>query len=233
MADFQATVFDAPDERISRMTAVISGALAGRLQPRRILDIGCGTGRQILDLVRILPDAAMVGIDVSAHCIAAAKSIVGLPEYCEFHQADYMAFQGGTFDLVLTDSCLQWILADDCQLAEKLAADVAPGGLLVLSMPERGGFNRVLFTVRKVLAWLRSPLTDAAILGVARLLHPRHDPAMLSQRVDYMYWVPYRLWDQGFIQLLASQGLRVVSDTPMAHASLGQPRHRTVVLLRY
>lgn len=232
MAEFEATVFDAPTERIRQMTAVIRSALTGLPSPRKMLDLGCGTGLQALDLAKELPDTAMVGIDVSANSIAAAKAIGDLSGRCDFRQADYMAFNEGPFDLVVTDSCLQWIEAEDSRLAAKLATDVAPGGLLILTMPERCGFNLALFSVRRILALLRSPLTDAAILWLARRLHPHHDPAMLRQRVDYMYWVPRRLWDHAFARMLADRKFKVVSDEPMTHASLGQPKHRTVVLLR-
>ena len=46
-------------------TALIR-AIAADSQPRRILEIGCGTGSNLLYLHRQFPDAAITGLDLSA-----------------------------------------------------------------------------------------------------------------------------------------------------------------------
>ena len=45
--------------------------------PKRILEIGCGTGRNLIRLARWFPEAAVTGIDVSDVMLRYASQIIG------------------------------------------------------------------------------------------------------------------------------------------------------------
>lgn len=71
-------------------------ALARRLAPRRILDLGCGGGRVGAAIARGLPRTRVVGVDVQ-------RALVGGRPPLPFVQGDMRAlpFRDATFDLVV------------------------------------------------------------------------------------------------------------------------------------
>lgn len=81
--NFFDSVADRWDERVRSDSPEYLEPLAAALDrleasphasPRRILDIGTGTGAAALDLADRYPDAEVVGIDVSAEMVAQAKA---------------------------------------------------------------------------------------------------------------------------------------------------------------
>jgi len=75
----------------------------------RVMDAGCGPGRELQRIARLVPEGEVVGVDLAAGMVASAHRAArakGL-DHCAFYQADVgrlpRAFTGG-FDLVY--SCL-------------------------------------------------------------------------------------------------------------------------------
>ncbi|TMC47912.1 MAG: class I SAM-dependent methyltransferase [Chloroflexi bacterium] len=50
---------------------------SGDRAPRRVVDVGCGTGRLLAQLHERLPDAELVGVDPSAGMVAQARTRLG------------------------------------------------------------------------------------------------------------------------------------------------------------
>jgi release factor glutamine methyltransferase len=74
--------------------------------PRRILDLGTGTGAIILALLAQLPEASGVGVDIAPAALAVARRNAhrhGLAGRAEFLQSDWLAAVTGTFDLVVSN----------------------------------------------------------------------------------------------------------------------------------
>lgn len=225
--------FTAPAERVARVTAVV----LRRVEPEaavRVLDVGCGTGEQLLALAAALSRAGLTGLDISepsirrARAAAAARGVAGR---ISFHAGDYMAFQDGPFDLILADTVLHAIPAPTGDLFAKLSADLAPGALLIYTMPSSCGYNRALAGFRRVLRWLQHPVTDRLILVVARFLHGRAwDSESLRERIPYMYLVPARYDGPGLHALLSDTfALDLVERVPLPHASPAQMKHTLAV----
>lgn len=236
MAEFSDTLFVAPDQRVVRMASLLWSYI-DRRAASRVLDVGCGTGAQILHLASELPNASFVGIDISAANIERARrdaAAGSLSQRVKFEAADYMRFLADPYDVVIADSSIQWIEAEADVVIGKLAADIRPGGLFVLTMPTECLYNDLLLAVRKALRAVRGPLTDKSVLAAARLLHGRrHDDEFLRQRVDYMYWIPYRLWGDDLRALFLGGGLFALErEESLPRDSLGQPKHCAVVLRR-
>ncbi len=233
---FADRTFTVPSERKRHLATVV----ARHLDPARslrVLDLGCGTGGQALSVAQALPHAQVTGIDVSAPSIAAARAAVtGHPasDRVTFETADYMTFTGGRFDVVISETVLHAIPVETAVLFAKLAADLVPGGLLVYTMPTDVPYNRALCVVRRAARVLRSRPFDAVLLAVARALHGRSwDPALLRERIPYMYLVPFR-WDSADLhaQMAERWGLKIVTLEPVPHASPAQLKHRLVVARR-
>lgn len=73
------------------------------LAPKRILDVGCGTGKNLRDLARAFPDAQLHGLDLSSDMLAVAeKNLHPHAGRITFHNRPYDApLEGQAFDLVV------------------------------------------------------------------------------------------------------------------------------------
>lgn len=67
----------------------------------RILDVGCGKAHLLYELHKLLPEAEIVGMDISAYAIKNAKPEIA--KYIVTHSAeDPYPFDDGYFDLVIS-----------------------------------------------------------------------------------------------------------------------------------
>ena len=60
--DFLDKTFTAPQDRCRQTTELLLPYVDAQ-QSLRVLDLGCGTGRQLLDLAKALPNAHLTGIE--------------------------------------------------------------------------------------------------------------------------------------------------------------------------
>lgn len=81
-------------------------AFAGRSAPRRVLDLGVGTGALLLALLHEWPMATGLGIDLSPEAIAVARENAvanGLDQRATFQAGDWGAGVDERFDLVVSN----------------------------------------------------------------------------------------------------------------------------------
>jgi 2-polyprenyl-3-methyl-5-hydroxy-6-metoxy-1,4-benzoquinol methylase len=230
--DFAHHTCTAPAERADRMRdIVVAEAPRG---PIRVLDLGCGTGALSRRIADALPDASVVGIDVSpANVEAARRSDASVGRRVQFEVADYRTFSAPPFDLIVTDGVLHLVPGDTTALVQKLARDVRAGGVLVCAMPYACVYNTVFAGVRRVLSAIRGSWTDRLILQSARVWHGSDmDDAGLRERVEYMYLPPERVMDARVARLFAAAGLRQRREYPATSTSPSQLRHRITVFER-
>ena len=149
-----------------------------RLRPApgdTVLEIGCGTGRNLIKLAQAYPEARLFGLDVSREMLATAAASIaraGLPSRITLAQADATAFDPqrlfgcASFERVMISYALSMIPPWHEALARALDV-VAPGGSLQivdfggcgdLPSPFKAGLRRwlAIFDVT-----LREDLTDA------------------------------------------------------------------------
>lgn len=95
----------AGSDSIGLFTAAQVKARFPKLNPKRILDIGCGTGEQTTALKKEFPDAEVHGIDTAAALLNYAHPWAEQEECAiHFHQMDAqsMPFPDGHFDLIVS-----------------------------------------------------------------------------------------------------------------------------------
>ena len=235
MNQFADKTCSAPPERSQRMCELVVKHVR-RDRAIRLLDVGCGTGSLVFLLARALPNAALTGIDVSGPNISAADAQrasldAATASRVRFELADYLGRHAAPVDAVTSDGVLHLIPGDTRALFAKLAADVLPGGVLVVCMPYDCAYNYAFAMLRRLLRLLRSRALDAVILNIGRLLHGAEmSDDGLRERVPYMYIPPRRLAGRRLRDTIApSVGLRLVTTYAMPSASLSQLKHEVLV----
>jgi len=106
------------------------------------LDAGCGAGLLCEPLTRL--GAAVTGVDAAPENIAAAQAHAeGARLAIRYLAGEVDALGIGAFDLVIAMEVLEHV-ADKRAFVAALAARLAPGGLMVLSTPNRTARSRLL-----------------------------------------------------------------------------------------
>src|SRR5277367_184860 len=117
--------------------------ILARLEPiegDRIVDLGCGTGENLTDLVRRTPGGAGVGLDLSPAMIASANELrasldPALASRVRFATGDLRTFRvRNEYSLVFSNAALQWVVDHRAVLASCFDA-LSPGGRLVFQVP--------------------------------------------------------------------------------------------------
>ncbi len=70
---FHARIYDLSRWTFLKGRKALRATVAESLTPHRILEVGCGTGTNLLHLARLFPVAHLAGIDISADMLAVAK----------------------------------------------------------------------------------------------------------------------------------------------------------------
>ena len=111
------------------------------LAGKRALDVGCGAGLLCEPLVRLA--AEVTGVDAAPELIAAAgdhATAVGLG--IDYRAVGVEALDG-MYDLVTAMEVVEHV-ADPAAFVRSLAARLAPGGLMILSTPNRTALSRLM-----------------------------------------------------------------------------------------
>jgi len=101
-------------------------------KPFNILDIGTGTGTLLRNLRCVYPEASLCGIDLAYNmCLRTAAKLEGDCTVVN-GDAENIPFKGGTFDLVVSTSVLQWVGSISNAIHE-FRRVLKPGGTLCIA----------------------------------------------------------------------------------------------------
>ncbi|WP_328551571.1 class I SAM-dependent methyltransferase [Streptomyces sp. NBC_00358] len=143
----QAEILDLDAEVLAEHTASITAWLPVAIAPRRIVDLGCGTGAGTLALLDRFPDAELTAVDNSAdhlHRLREKTAAAGATDRVRIVQADLDAptWPGlGSPDLVWASASMHH-MADPDRTLRQVHDLLAPGGLF--AVVELAGFPRFL-----------------------------------------------------------------------------------------
>ena len=111
------------------------------LEGKSALDVGCGAGLLAEPLARM--GGQVTAVDAAPELIAVAKAHAAGQRLSIDYRAVGVEELGGTFDLVTAMEVIEHV-ADPAAFAASLAARLAPGGLLILSTPNRTAWSKLL-----------------------------------------------------------------------------------------
>lgn len=127
------------NEHLARyaFAASVAGRLLIRKRPLRLLDAGCGSGYGTAQLACLSPDVNAIGMDNSEEALAWARRHYTAANL-SFARGDCLAldFPPGQFDLVVAFEMIEH-LADGGAFLEQASRVLGPGGLLIISTPNR------------------------------------------------------------------------------------------------
>lgn len=106
--------------------------MGGGSRPRRILDVGCGTGELVGRMRAAFPQAAVVGCDFSPGMLRRATDKQSGADWVR-GDAGRLPFRAGSFDAITTTEAFHWFPDQDLALRE-FHRVLAPGGQLLLAL---------------------------------------------------------------------------------------------------
>jgi 2-polyprenyl-6-hydroxyphenyl methylase/3-demethylubiquinone-9 3-methyltransferase len=111
------------------------------LEGKSALDVGCGAGLLAEPLARL--GARVTAVDAAPELIDAARLHAAGQRLEIDYRATGVESIDGEFDLVTALEVIEHV-ADPQAFVDSLAARLAPGGLLILSTPNRTGWSKLL-----------------------------------------------------------------------------------------
>jgi malonyl-CoA O-methyltransferase len=105
-----------------------------RLQPRRILDLGAGTGMFTSALMKRYRKADVVALDIAKpmlHCVKQRAGWLRKPG-CVCGDSESLPFNDDSFDFIFSNLMLQWCTDLEATFVE-LRRVLSPGGLLMFT----------------------------------------------------------------------------------------------------
>ena len=163
------------------------------VEPRRVIDLGCGTGALTAVLAERWPNARIVGLDASRDMLERVPS-----SHIEWQVGDIASWSPDEpHDVVFSNAVLHW-LDDHESLFPRLSASLAPKGVLAVQMPDNWSepSHRIPAEV----------LDDGDFGEIARSALIRHP---VSAPADYRRWLGSGLtvdmWTTIYHQVLRGQ----------------------------
>lgn len=158
---------------IAQRNGIVLDVLGGLKAPRRVLDIGCGTGDLVFEVAR--RGLGAVGIDFAADMIRLCQEgrAANGAEAARFEHVSVFDFDSGgeTYDLISAQGLIEYISPDELRaLCGKVVSLLAPGGSFVVGSRNRlfNAFSLNAFTaLERDLGVLDGLMREAAAITAA------------------------------------------------------------------
>ncbi len=159
-----------------------------RLQPQRVLDLGCGTGHALTALQRRYPKAQHLALDIAHPMLLQARrrGRWWRRPLCICGDAELLPLAAASIDLIVSNATLQW-----CDLPRALAECrrvLRPGGLLMFTTFGRGTLSELRQAWAQVDGYPHvSPFLDLHDVGDALVQARFADPVIDVERLTLTY----------------------------------------------
>jgi len=131
------------------------------IAPKRIVDLGCGSGALAAQLAERWPRAVVTGLDRDRNALREARATHPDLDWVEADIADWAPAE--PVDLIFSNAALQWVEGHEA-LFPRLLSFLAPGGVLAVQMPRN--FDAPSHVLMRALA------TEPPWAGKIRLRRP-------------------------------------------------------------
>jgi malonyl-CoA O-methyltransferase len=174
-----------------------------KIQPKYILDLGCGTGNFGNKLQQLFPDASIVNFDIAAQMLGIAQDKGAKNLVC----GDMLAlpFADSCFDLIFSNQVLHWTKLPEIVIQEIFRV-MSSEGFLLFSMLGPDSFTEM----RNILASMDNfahinDFYDMHDIGDILLQTKFSDPVMDMEKILVKYSSSYDM-----LKALKNQGVRNV-----------------------
>jgi trans-aconitate 2-methyltransferase len=141
--------------------------------PRRVVDLGCGSGELTATLAERWPDAEVTGVDRSPQMIERANSLSVMPGSLQFELGNIADWQiEPDVDVMVSNAAFQWVPTHR-ELIQEWARVASPGTWLAWQVP--GNFGAPSHVLMRKLA--ESAEWSERLAGVLRHNRPVAEPA--------------------------------------------------------
>jgi len=149
----------------------------GPLTGKSLLDVGCAKGFMLYDLVRLVPDIKVSGIDVSDYAIR--NSLPEVRPFLQVADARDLPFESQSFDVVISINTVHNLGLEDCKQALREISRVSRGKSFVTVDAFSNEEERA-----RMMAW---NLTAKTILSVEDWVSLFDD---VDYEGDYFWFIP-------------------------------------------
>jgi ubiquinone/menaquinone biosynthesis C-methylase UbiE len=207
----------------------IDPALLDIREEHRAVDLGCGTGRHVLELSK--GPGSIIGADISLHDLRAGRYLLEIMRRrgdvrAKVHwmrsAGERLPFRDAAFDRVICTETLEHV-DDDRVLARELERVLKPGGILAVSVPDE--FSEKIF-------WRLSENYRTHVGGHVRIYRRPQIVALMREvglepyavryrhSLETLYWLSHvAFWSDWGKQGPITGAFRRVLDSPRARAS--------------
>jgi SAM-dependent methyltransferase len=159
---------------------------------RRLLEFGCGIGRNIAFLRQAFPDALIMGSDISTYSLAFARK--ENPDVQFIHEDETLPSIGG-FDLILVASVYHHVpITQRQEVTQILFKRLAPGGLLFVF--EHNPYNPVTRHIVNTCPYDR----DAILIKPSEMKRYLQQSGFFIEHSSYCLFVPPRFSRLAFLE---------------------------------
>jgi trans-aconitate 2-methyltransferase len=169
--------------------------------PKRIIDLGCGTGNSTEQVHARWPQAEITGLDSSASMLEQARK-----RHPDWHwiESNIESWKpDGSFDLIFSNAALHW-LRDHGLIFPSLFQHVSPGGAMAVQMPNN--FHSLAHQAMKKIA--AGPRWAAALASAAEQFGVQ--PVSFYYEVLRNLALHLDIWETEYLQIM--DGPKAVYD---------------------
>jgi methyltransferase-like protein/ubiquinone/menaquinone biosynthesis C-methylase UbiE len=134
------------------------------LESCRVLELGCGSGENLISIAQSLPGSDCVGVDIAARPIAIANEMVGTlgRDNVRFEQADVMDMPStlGEFDYIIAHGLFSWVPPEvQAKVLETVRRHLSAKGIAFISYNAYPGWHMSM-AARDIMLYHGQHFTD-------------------------------------------------------------------------